>query len=240
MAVISIVNLSENIRSLPIEEHSFVTNYKTWQPYEHRSKEFKSANKKIFKSEQEEISRYDLFKLNQGDPGVFTFSVFYWGYPSGGMLNKSMNTIIEDENVRMLIAAVSYLQKQKEAEEFEEVINHFKEVKGIGLSTYSKLLHFLNFKVAGYPCLILDSRLIRVFNKGLFKEFLKLKKITYNTGEKYYVEYLRIMDETAVKMNTSAAKVEMFLFTNGLNIKPIKNKYPKQVFRKSNPLNLSS
>ena len=229
MTVISIVNFIDNIRSLPIEEHSFVTNHKTWRPYESRSKEFKTANKRIFKKEEAEINRYDLFKLNQDDPGVFTFSVFYWGFPSGGMLNKSMNKIIEKENVKKLIAAISYLQMKKEAEEFEEVISQFKGVNGIGLSTYSKFLHFLDFRIAGYPCLILDSRLIRVFNKGLFKEFLPLKNVKYDTGEKYYVDFLKIMNETAVKMNLSSANIEMFLFTYGLNIKPIKNKYLKQI-----------
>jgi len=228
MKEISIVNFSDNIRSIPIDEHSFVTNHKTWEPYEYKSKEFKSANKKIFKEGDAEINRYDLFKLNQGDPGVFTFSVFYWGYPTGGMLNLSMNKIIEKENIKKLITTISYLQRKKVAEEFEEVLNQFKEVKGIGLSTYSKFLHFLNYKIAGYPCLILDSRLIKVFNKGLFKEFLPLKNVKYDSGEKHYVDFLKIMHETAVKMNTSAAKIEMFLFTNGLNIKPIKNKYPKQ------------
>jgi len=227
MKEISIVNFSDNIRSLPIEEHSFVTNYKNWEPYEYRSKEFKSANKQIFKKEQAEINRYDLFKLNQGDPGVFTFSVFYWGYPSGGMLNKSMNSIIEKENVKKLIAAISYLQMKKEAEEFEEVISQFKGVNGIGLSTYSKFLHFLDFRIAGYPCLILDSRLIRVFNKGLFKEFLPLKNIKYESGEKHYVDFLKIMHESSDKMNISSAKIEMFLFTYGLNIKLIENKYLK-------------
>lgn len=215
---ISIEYYSKVIRSLPIMEHSYITNRKTWKRQNDKSALYKQINDKIFINDEIEISRKDLFKLKNGDTGVFTFSVIYWGYPYG-MRGKSAEKLTDPDKIEKFLEVVSCLQHDKKAKDFSKVIEMFSDIDGIGLSTYSKLLHFLNYRVAGYPCLILDLRLIRVFQKKLFTEFHPLSSIKYETGEKYYQQYLEIMHDAAYKMKTSAAKIEMFLFTFGLNIK---------------------
>jgi len=52
-------------------------------------------------------------------------------------------------------------------------------IKGIGPSTYTKFLSFLSVQVQGHAALILDDRIIRVANEGIFEELRPLKNLSH-------------------------------------------------------------
>jgi hypothetical protein len=92
--------------------------------------------------------------------------------------------------------------------------------KGIGLSTLSKFLYFFSFRLEGYKCLILDSRIIEVLNAGTFIELEVKEAISEWNKARYYIEYLRLMDGVARKNEYSVDQLELFLFQFGRNLKP--------------------
>jgi hypothetical protein len=107
------------------------------------------------------------------------------------------------------------------SEDFENLLKWIrsKGIKGLGLSTLSKLLYFVEIRIEDYPCLILDSRLIDVFSKNHFVEFESLANITYNNAERHYLKYLKIMNEVSNSIDTKGENLEQFLFMFGGNLK---------------------
>ena len=95
------------------------------------------------------------------------------------------------------------------------------QVRGLGLSTYSKLLYYFNLSFNGNPCLILDQRLINVFAGKTYSEFLPLSKIGNYNAEKKYPEYLHLVNHLANKLETKGENIEQFLFTFGNNLKKV-------------------
>jgi thermostable 8-oxoguanine DNA glycosylase len=80
-------------------------------------------------------------------------------------------------------------------------------------------LYFRTFKFGDFNALILDDRLLRVFQHGEFKEFEKLKNLKRTNAMSNYLYYLEIMHETAKEIGVSPENLEMFLFTFGNNLK---------------------
>lgn len=89
-------------------------------------------------------------------------------------------------------------------------------------------MYFLDIKFNDYPCLILDQRIIDVFNNNNLFEELKIKsiiKMNKNNKETKsidYLRYLRLINQLALKLNTKEENIEQFLFTFGNHLKPIK------------------
>lgn len=98
-----------------------------------------------------------------------------------------------------------------------------KELKGSGirLSTLTKILYFFKITLKGYRCLILDSRIIEVFQNGKFQELDTLKKIAEFNKDKYYPDYLKLMAELAKANGYAVDQLELFLFMFGKSLKPI-------------------
>ena len=60
------------------------------------------------------------------------------------------------------------------------------DMPGIGISTYSKFLYFLNSSICGYKALILDGNIINILSSKIFIDFYDLSIINhYNAGDKY-------------------------------------------------------
>jgi len=93
---------------------------------------------------------------------------------------------------------------------------------GLGLSTYSKLMYFRDFKFDGIPALILDERLIRVFKNRVFQEFEMLSRISQHNAGKMYHIYLQVMFELSERYKVDGEQVEQFLFIFGNHLKPQK------------------
>jgi hypothetical protein len=93
------------------------------------------------------------------------------------------------------------------------------DVDGLGLSTYTKFLHFLNVSVEGWPALILDDRLIKVANRGLFSELTPLQGLATHNAAESYTDYLKCMHSVAKQISVRPDALELFLFTFGPHLK---------------------
>lgn len=204
------------IKNLPEYQHSFTTSKEIWEIYKKSGFPNMQVIQNIFGSKGNiEISRGELFKIAESkDYKRYIISIILWGY-SSGMRGQNFGKIIKalDVITELLIESESGISDWKE--NYKKV----KNIDGLGLSTYSKLLYFLKIKVEGYPSLIFDKRIIEVINKGVFKELNKIGIINdYNPSQKY-VTYLQTIDELAVKYQVSHGHIEMFLFQFGLHLK---------------------
>jgi hypothetical protein len=106
--------------------------------------------------------------------------------------------------------------------DFNDLTLTFKNVAGLGLSTYSKLLYFFKISFNGNPCLILDQRLIDVFSSNSYSNFQQLSNIRYDNAEKKYLDFLQLVSQVASNIETEGENIELFLFTFGNNLKTTK------------------
>jgi hypothetical protein len=202
------------IKALPVIEQSFAVKASNWK---NLLKPVHFEN--IFGNEEIiYISRFDIQETNCIE--LFILKTILWGYPKG-MRGKNfeniyirINTLVEILNVPkgafLKIDDLYILQKK------------FKQINGIGLSTYSKLLYFRDFKFDGFPALILDERLVRIFKNGIFQEFKILSEISQYNSKKMYKNYLQIMFKLSEQLNVSGEQIEQFLFIFGNHLKPPK------------------
>lgn len=173
-----------------------------------------------------EISRADLFRLREKDVPIsqrLIYAVFIWGYPRGGRGNNFVNMVRRIETIEQILANAKKAMCQDDVNELSAGLHGC----GIGLSTWSKLLYFGGLKVGNHDALILDSKIINVFQRRLFKEFDELNRIrdpkqtgiTYGSGPTHYETYLRVMSERAGELGVKPAQLEMFLFLFGDSLK---------------------
>jgi hypothetical protein len=167
-----------------------------------------------------EISRGDLFQLAKREKGIsrrLIYSVYIWGYPSGGRGNNCANMASRIEQIERAFLDARNPMCRVELDELSARLHGC----GIGLSTWTKLLYFGGFRVGSYHALILDSKVIRTFQRRLFEEFDELNRIgiTYNNGAAHYETYLRVMSRVASGLRVDRDKLEMFVFLFGSSLK---------------------
>ena len=206
------------INAMPENEQAFTSKKETWNKYLNEDTSVSKILKSLFGDNDEvEISRYDLFNYaKQKDLNGFVVATLLWGYPSGMRGNHFSNITNEMESLIKVLNEAKLGVKDWPLH-YEKV----KDIRGLGLSTYTKYLYFLGVKVKGYPALIFDDRIIRTMNKGLFTEFESLNKVKSHNAVGNYPAYLKNMDEVANKLGLKHGKLEMFLFEFGLNLKLI-------------------
>lgn len=123
-------------------------------------------------------------------------------------------------NIDLLEKTLIELKSKSENEKIESIdLIIFKKIKGLGLSTYSKLLYFLNINFNNLPCLILDQRLIDVFSSKKFIQFNKLNNISIYNAERKYLDFLVDINHIANEIQTENENIEQFLFIFGNNLK---------------------
>lgn len=212
------------ITSLPVKEHGFLTKREIWKKYEDKYEWLKIQNDRIFGDKEERtITRGELLGFLKSNPNRiddFLLLTIYWGYPSG-MRGNYFSDIIETENREKTMAILDKLMRNNAIDDFQKFYtDNIAKLKGIGLSTFSKFLYFMETKVEGELSTILDMRLIDVLKTSDFKieQFDNLK---YENAHKYFVEYLKYIDEEAKKIGATSGQIEMFLFIFGkiLNFK---------------------
>jgi len=214
------------IKNLPVRDQCFTTNRSNakWQLAEIDNEKFQSLNSNLFSNKSElTISRRDIFEINSEPEKIFEFiiKVIYWGYPKG-MQGNNFSKVIEQKNIEKLSSILSQFQKQKVVakQDYFHLIQEFKQINGISLSTYSKFLYFLNLTIDGLPCLILDRRIIKVIADRKFENFSSINNIYYGTNaEKQKIKYLEITNNLATSLGTKEENIEQFLFLFGNNLK---------------------
>lgn len=204
------------INVLPVGEQAFTIKANNW-----KSLISKKHFHELFENETSIcLSRQDIHNTNNLE--LFILKTILWGYPSG-MRGKNFNSIYQQIDGLSRILNVPKKESMTKGN-LLLLQDQFNHIKGLGLSTYSKFLYFKNFIFDGFSALILDERIIRIFNNEIFSEFGALNNIShYNSGKIYY-NYIQIMSEISKEMETSPAKLEQFLFIFGNHLKPINKK----------------
>ena len=208
------INYIHLIQSLPVADQAFTIKSSNWQKAlsDFHFQEIFNGAENIC------LSRKDVHDTNNIE--LFILKTILWGYPKG-MRGKNFENIYSN-----LIALSAILNLPDRAflktDDLYEIQNRLQKIEGLGLSTYSKLLYFRDFKFDGVPALILDERLIRVFKNNVFEEFDSLAKISQYNCVKLYNAYLHIMSELSKQYKVSGEQIEQFLFIFGNHLKPSK------------------
>ncbi len=200
------------ILAMPVKEQAFTTKRTTW-----KKKIDSKILDEIFKGKSElKISRENV--LTNCPLNIFIYYVIMWGYPRG--MRGQANDAEIFKNINLISEIINKPKRNSlKEEDWESIRKSLSSIKGLGVSTISKLLYFRTFKFGDFNALILDDRLLRVFQNGEFKEFEKLKNLKRTNAMSDYLYYLEIMHETAKEIGVSPENLEMFLFTFGNNLK---------------------
>ncbi len=200
------------ILAMPVKEQAFTTKRTTWV-----KKIDSKILDEIFKGKSElKISREKV--LTNCPLNIFIYYVIMWGYPRG--MRGQANDAEIFKNINLISEIINKPKRNSlKEEDWESIRKSLSGIKGLGISTISKLLYFRTFKFGDFNALILDDRLLRVFQNGEFKEFEKLKNLKRTNAMSNYLYYLEIMHETAKEIGVSPENIEMFLFTFGNNLK---------------------
>lgn len=200
------------ILAMPVKEQAFTTKRTTWV-----KKIDSKILDEIFKGKSElKISRENV--LTNCPLNIFIYYVIMWGYPRG--MRGQANDAEIFKNINLISEIINKPKRNSlKEEDWESIRKSLSSIKGLGVSTISKLLYFRTFKFGDFNALILDDRLLRVFQNGEFKEFEKLKNLKRTNAMSFYLYYLEIMHETAKEIGVSPENLEMFLFTFGNNLK---------------------
>jgi hypothetical protein len=205
------------ITNLHVKQQCFTTKRKTWEGAEKKIDWLASFNDNLFNGNHSiSISRKDIFETENIRQKII--KTIYWGYPNG-MRGPNFVSILTD--IEIIEKSLNKIKQVHEpsAKDFYDLKNVFKEVKGLGLSTYSKLLYFFQISIDKNPCLILDQRLIDVFASKTYSEFHELEKISYGiSAENNYLHFLNITNQLSEKLKTNGENIEQFLFIFGKNL----------------------
>jgi hypothetical protein len=205
------------ISNLPVRQQCFTTKRKTWLKAENEISWLKQLNNNLFGDKSTlTISRQDIFETK--NPREIIIKTIYWGYTAGMRGNHFVNILKHIDAIEN--ALLSLRQKlNPTTTDFNDLTATFKNVTGLGLSTYSKLLYFFKISFNDNPCLILDQRLIDVFTSKTYTDFQKLSNIRYDNAEKKYLDFLQLTGQLASNIETEGEHIELFLFTFGNNLK---------------------
>lgn len=208
----SLIAYKDLIAKMPLMEQSFTSKRSTWE-----GKLDARILDRLFKEQNAiKISRHDLFTTNEIE--FFICKVIIWGYPRG--MRGSVNDKNIFNQIEQIIPIVNIPERGMLGEkDLEPNLTKLSAIPGLGISTISKLLYFRTHKYGGYDALILDERLMRIFNGKIFEEFTELGNFRYDNACSKYLDYLKIMHKTALQLNVPVANLEIFLFMFGNNLK---------------------
>ncbi|HEY4291238.1 MAG TPA: hypothetical protein VGN00_29255 [Puia sp.] len=206
------------IGHLPYLDQAFETKKETWDREHYQSfKDFDSFLQKAFTTSDTVIfSRADLFDKVNEDIRAAIFSIIFWGYPRNMRGNSFKSILSALPDIEKMLSG----NRELDTAGFAGICEKLNG-KGMGLSTLSKFLYFFGFRLEGYKCLILDSRIIDVLNANTFAELKMNETITEWNKEDYYPRYLKMMEDIAQKNDYSVDQLELFLFQFGKNLKSV-------------------
>lgn len=212
-----ITDFEELIRHLPFEYQAFNVNPENWKDVGQTE-----IISKIFSGKESvTISRFDLFH-STWDLKSFVIKLLMWGYPTKGR-GKNIENLLLPENFELLISKLSLAIEKKNIsmQEVKELING---IKGIQLSTLSKILYFSRVNVESFPAMILDQRVINALNSdSKFQDIgiEKFKNLNYTNAINSYDDYLKFIFGLAIQMKVLPDQIEIFLFMFGTSLKEL-------------------
>jgi len=137
-----------------------------------------------------------------------------WGYPTGGRGNNIEYILVKAEELIPILSSVS--GKNLTKTESNEVIEKFGSIRGLGISTWSKILYFFNVSIDSRKCQIYDQKIVDSLNKKQFDE-LDTKK--WKQDINHYYQFIELVDNLAKDMCVLPEQVELFLFYYNLYYK---------------------
>ncbi|WP_028122954.1 8-oxoguanine DNA glycosylase OGG fold protein [Epilithonimonas tenax] len=215
----NIETFSDLIKFLPTEMSSFRIKKSNWNV----ASQMKIINDIFEENEFKKISRSEI-RAERKNLNIFVIKTLMWGYPTKGRGNNIEN-LLDDENFSKLQTLLHKYYNIKTIP-YNLLVSDLKyyKIKGLGISTLSKFLYFLDIKIDGYKCVILDDKLIDIINNSNFKEVQPLKGITREFALKQsknklnYVNFLETINNISLKLNVEPENVEMFLFFFGKSL----------------------
>lgn len=167
------------------------------------------------------ISRSDIFEENNI---LYKFlKILMFGYPKAKISHNdkkgsqsAMHRILSSfplikESLENLHNK-NFLSKQDFIKD-PDIISLFN-VKGVGLSTFSKFMYLLNVKVENIPCVILDSRVKKSFE--FFEETTYLHTNFSKINNSFLKDYLLVNEELydiSRSLNIESYELEYLLFS---------------------------
>lgn len=195
----------EEIRNIDVGNHTIdKIRKRNWDALNYPEKD--ALHRAIFTTDEITLSRAEV--KAETDVKTKIMKVLMWGYqmPSGGLHRQYFVSIVNNLNVLESVFA-EIQNKNLNAAEINDVFDRFRAVKGLGISTYTKLLYFFNVSFEGKKCLILDKWVLKSLN--YFDEFAGTD---WQKTEVCYLTYLNRMDELAEIHHVSSEQLELFLF----------------------------
>lgn len=212
-----ITDYEELIRQLPYENQAFDVKRENWKDVAQSE-----IISEIFRDQKSvTISRFELFN-STWDTKCFVIKLLMWGYPTKGR-GKNIENLLLPENFELLISKLS-LAIEKKNISIQEVKELMNGIKGIRLSTLSKILYFSRLNVESFPALILDQRVLNALNgDSKFQDsgIEKFKNINYTNAINSYVDYLAFINDLAIQMKVLPDQIEIFLFMFGTSLKEL-------------------
>ena len=134
-----------------------------------------------------------------------------WGYPDGKIYKGNtayMPSILK--NKRVIIPIITALKdKNFTADDFIGKTKELSKIKGIGTSTFSKLMYFFKVSINGKQCLIFDSKAQKALERYTETEHLKgLDQQIFNNYPTFVEGIWKISD----KIGLEAESIEFILF----------------------------
>lgn len=190
---------------IPVVDHAVTVEAATWEPWL-RKAGYQEQFKTIFGGDEGiRISRERLLNHPYPTNEQKCLEILMWGYPSG-MRGRRHHAFLA--NLRVIAARASV------ALAWPAYFATLNGVKGLGISTISKLAYFYGYRFSGFQSLILDDRLIGLLTGGRWANLTMPTLSRYNAHKKY-PEYLAMMTGVAALVPCQPEQVEYFLFSLG-------------------------
>ena len=209
---VSIFEYKDFIRSFPYKKQSFLIERKNWGEitFHHLEKIFSTYGN----GEMVRLNREMLFE-DAKSTEEFILKVLLWGYPTRGRGNN-IEKLLEKENLEELKIILEKYKNNNVST--EELVEDVSKIKGLGISTVSKFLYFLNAKIDGFKALILDDQILNVINRKRILELNQLSSLKREQALKKYSKYLEKMSELSKELECEPDQIEIFLFSFGKNV----------------------
>lgn len=198
----SIDEYRDLIKMIPVNEQASIIKKIVWNKESYDENIMKS----IFgDNEIVELSRKDVCS----EPNIKKkiIMVLMWGYPNGGRGNNINNVMKQLEQLCDLLRSVN--GKNLTKEQAGKLLLELENIRGLGISTWSKLLYFFNVSIDTNRCQIFDQKIVDSLNK---KQFQQLGNEEWKQDINHYYQYIELVKRIADKMKVLPEQIELFLF----------------------------
>ena len=208
----SITKYSDLIKQIPVNNQSSIIRKTTWERFSN-IKWYDDVKNEIFDDKESiELSRKDIHF--EHDVRKKILKILMWGYPAGGRGNNIEFVLEKTKDLIPILLSVS--GKNLTKTESNELIEKFSNIRGLGISTWSKMLYFFSVSFDSRKCQIYDQKIVDSLNK---KQFSELGTKKWKQDINHYFQYIELVDNFAKSMSVLPEQVELFLFYYNLYYK---------------------